>query len=80
VVCTQLNNGVNIVNVADETGLAVPVRDAPALANALNRLIGDPLLRERLGRQARQRAHSRYSLQAMGQKHFRLYEALLRAG
>jgi len=34
---------------ADETGVLVPPRDPPALAAALERLIGDPELRTRLG-------------------------------
>jgi glycosyltransferase involved in cell wall biosynthesis len=77
VVCTQLNNGVNIVNVAGETGLAVPVRDPVALGAAINRLLEDHLLRERLGQQAQQRAITQYSLQAMAQRHIRLYQDLL---
>jgi glycosyltransferase involved in cell wall biosynthesis len=77
VVCTQLNNGVNIVNVEGETGLAVPVRDAAALAAAINQLLGDRLLRERLGQQGRQRANADYSLQAMAASHIRLYQDLL---
>lgn len=77
VVCTQLNNGVNTVNVHGETGLAVPVGDAGALAMAMNQLIADQPLRERLGRQAMQRAITEYSLQAMGQRHLALYRHLL---
>jgi glycosyltransferase involved in cell wall biosynthesis len=77
VVCTQLNNGVNIVNVEGETGLAVPVRDPAALAAAINQLLGDRLLRERLGQQGRQRANAEYSLQAMAASHIGLYQDLL---
>jgi glycosyltransferase involved in cell wall biosynthesis len=77
VVCTQLNNGVNIVNIAGETGLAVPPRDVSALAGAINRLIQDAPFCGRLGAQARKRAHTHYSLRAMGEKHLELYNALL---
>jgi rhamnosyl/mannosyltransferase len=77
VVCTQLNNGVNIVNVEGETGLAVPVRDAAALAAAINQLLGDRLLRERLGQQGQQRANTEYSLQAMAASHIGLYQDLV---
>lgn len=38
-----------------EHGLLVPERDAPALAAAINRLLDDSVLAERLGAQARQR-------------------------
>ena len=36
-----------------ETGLVVAPGDAPALANAINRLLADPALRERLGEAGR---------------------------
>ena len=56
VVSTNLTTGVPYANLDGFTGLVVPVGDAPALGTALNRLLGDDELRERLGRQAR-RAH-----------------------
>lgn len=77
VVCTQLNNGVNVVNVDGETGLAVPVRDVKALGMAINQLIGDRPFRERLGQQARQRASNEYSLEVMAKDHLQLYQDLL---
>jgi glycosyltransferase involved in cell wall biosynthesis len=77
VVCTQLNNGVNVVNQADVTGLAVPVRDATALAEALNTLLNDDELRSQLGQQAKAHAISGYSLTAMTNKHAALYHMLL---
>jgi glycosyltransferase involved in cell wall biosynthesis len=43
-------------------GLVVPKRDPEALARALLRLIGDPLLRARLGRAGRRRARERYGM------------------
>ena len=43
-----------------ETGFLVPVRDPVALANAINRLISDPLLRNKMGVAGRQRALSLY--------------------
>lgn len=77
VVCSQLYNGVNVVNIDGQTGLAVPVGNAGDLAAAINRLISDAPLRERLGLQAQQRALTEYSLQAMAQRHLTLYQALL---
>ncbi len=76
VVCTQLNNGVNVVNQAGVTGLAVPVRDATALAEALNMLLQDDVLRSKLGRQAKAHAVSGYSLTAMSNSHLALYTSL----
>jgi glycosyltransferase involved in cell wall biosynthesis len=77
VVCTQLNNGVNVVNQAGVTGLAVPVRDATALAEALNTLLNDDALRSKLGQQAKAHAISGYSLTAMSNSHAALYHMLL---
>jgi glycosyltransferase involved in cell wall biosynthesis len=77
VVCTQLNNGVNVVNQAGVTGLAVPVRDAVALAEALNTLLHDDALRLKLGQQAKAHAISGYSLSAMSSSHLALYHRLL---
>ena len=76
VVCTQLNNGVNVVNVAGETGFAVPVRDALALGKCLARLLGDPVLRQRLGDQALEHTE-KYSVPSMTASHLRLYQDLL---
>jgi glycosyltransferase involved in cell wall biosynthesis len=47
-----------------ETGLLVPARDAPALRAAVERLLGDPELRERLGGAARARARERFGWDA----------------
>ena len=45
----------------DENGLLVPVRNAPALADALERLIRDGMLRRRLGARGRERAEREFS-------------------
>ena len=44
----------------EETGLLVPPRDAAALRAAVERLLADAELRERLGREARTRARERF--------------------
>lgn len=49
-----------------ENALLVPPNEASALANALERLIGDPALRERLGRAARDAALRNYGFEAVG--------------
>ncbi|MES2187000.1 MAG: glycosyltransferase [Pseudomonadota bacterium] len=80
VVNTQLHNGVNVVNVEGETGWTVPVRDAAALAGALNGLARNPALRQRMGEAGRARAFGEYSLASMAQRHVQLYEGLLAEG
>jgi glycosyltransferase involved in cell wall biosynthesis len=72
-----LGNGVNVVNVEGKTGLSVPVEDAHALAQAINRLLADEGLRVEMGRFGRERALQVYSLEAMTQSHVSLYQALL---
>lgn len=79
VICTQLNNGVNVLNVHGETGFAVPVRDSKALAERINQLINDPALRLQLGEQARNRALNVYSLPAMTASHIHLYQDLVQS-
>jgi glycosyltransferase involved in cell wall biosynthesis len=74
VVCTQLRNGVNVVNRDGETGLAVPPGNPKALALALGHLLSNDDLRQRLGEAGRERAHGIYSLDAMVSSHLRLYE------
>jgi glycosyltransferase involved in cell wall biosynthesis len=78
VVCTQLNNGVNVVNVDGDTGLAVPVGDPNALARALKRLMQDAALRDRMGQAGYKRARGVFSLDSMALSHVRLYQDLLR--
>jgi len=65
VVSTNLPTGVPFVNEDGVTGLVVPPGDAPALGGALRRLIDDPDLRAKLGAQARDRARTMFTLEAM---------------
>lgn len=65
VVCTEVGTGTSVVNQDGESGFVVPPRDPAALAAAVNRLVADPKLRERMGRAARHRALSRFSREAM---------------
>jgi len=57
-----------------ETGLVVPPGDVAALRTALERLLGDPELRRRLGGAARQRARERFSWQTATDALLEAYE------
>ena len=64
VVATDVG-GLRDLVVDGETGLVVPTRDPAALRPALERLLGDPELRRRLGAAGRQRAQERFSWAAV---------------
>lgn len=59
-----------------ETGLLVPPRDAPALRAAVERLLGDPELRDRLGRAARALARERFGWDGVIERTLEVYRAL----
>ncbi|MBI5879376.1 MAG: glycosyltransferase [Chloroflexi bacterium] len=67
--------GVRWLNRDGETGLSVPVRDAPALASALNRLLGDEGLRARMGSAARLRA-AEFTPARMAEETLAVYRAI----
>jgi glycosyltransferase involved in cell wall biosynthesis len=58
-------------------GLLVEPGDASALAAALNKLIGDPVLRYRLGKQARMDAVQKYSWEHYISRLERVYESVI---
>jgi len=65
VVSTALATGVPYVNRDGETGLVVEPGNPTALAEALNRLLADPALRERFSRAALERAREEFSAERM---------------
>ncbi len=74
-VVTDVGDSARLVH---DTGVAVPPRDAPALANALANLIeAGPDVRQRLGQAARQRIVEEFSLSAVSARYSALYAALL---
>ena len=60
-----------------ETGLLVPARDAPAMRAAIERLLADEDLRERLGRAARARARERFGWDAVIDRTVEVYRRAL---
>jgi glycosyltransferase involved in cell wall biosynthesis len=65
VVSTNLTTGVPYANLDGVTGLTVAVNDSRALGDAISRLLADRDLRLRLGRQARDRALSQFTIPVM---------------
>ena len=81
VVSTDLPTGVPFANPDGVTGLIVPPGDVPALAAALNRLLGDDELRARLGGQAQERALREFTVPRMVARTMAVYaEAIERHG
>jgi Glycosyltransferase len=60
-----------------ETGILVPPRDSAALADAIDTLINDPVLRLRMGNAGRERATGHFSLEREADTMQRVYDRLL---
>jgi rhamnosyl/mannosyltransferase len=76
VITTALPSAVREVNVPGVTGLEVPLRDVPALAQALETLSRDPVRRRSMGEAGRRRVAERFTQSAMAEKHVALYERI----
>lgn len=70
--------GIPEVVMNESSGLLVPFGDVDRLVNAVQRLVNDQKLRERLGANARAEARSKFSADAIIHKYERLYRKLLR--
>ncbi len=77
VVSTNLHTSVPFVNLDGVTGIIVPPRSSDKLAEAINKLLKDDKLRERLGAQAKERINSQFTRKIMSQKILELYKELL---
>lgn len=78
IVATDIKgSGVPWVNIDSRTGFNVPVHQPAALAAALNRLLGDDLMRRRMGVAAQQRYQAHFNAQQMTQQTLALYQRLL---
>ena len=63
-----------------ETGVLVPVRDAQALADALQALLEDPERRQAMGRAGRALAEREFAIEKVVDAHLEIYRRLLRSG
>lgn len=77
VVCTNLKSGVPFVNKDGETGFVVPPKSSNALAEAINKLLGDNELREKFGAAGRKRATENFTINKMADSYLDLYNKLL---
>lgn len=72
-VSTDLPTSVPYANLHDVTGLTVSVGSVSELTAALNLLVTDDALRQRLGRQAQERALSQFTIPRMVEGHLSAY-------
>lgn len=63
---------------AGESGLLIPIKDSVALADALEKLIGNPALRQQLGQAGRQLAEESFDIEKVIDAHIQIYRELLR--
>lgn len=68
VINTSLPTGVPYVSIHGETGLTVPPGDANALADAIQTLADDPDMRRNFGKNARERALTKYNTEKIMQQ------------
>jgi glycosyltransferase involved in cell wall biosynthesis len=71
------HSGVAWVSPHEETGLTIPVDDPVALADAANRLLTEPGLRDRLGEAARDRAIREFDHRVMAERSLAIYRRVL---
>jgi rhamnosyl/mannosyltransferase len=79
VVNTRLDSGVPFVSLHEETGLTVPPADSGALAAAINRLLEQRDLRQKLSDAARRRASAEFSVETMVSRTLSLYDRVMAA-
>jgi len=70
-------SGTNEAVVQDETGLLVPPKDATSLANAIMKLVNDPQLRTRFGKNGRQRVQKVFDIKEHVDRVESVYQELL---
>lgn len=73
----EMGSGTTFINLADQTGLVVPPRDAPALAQAMQQLWDDPAQAQAKGAAAQQRFENVFTASAMANAYAELYRSLL---
>lgn len=77
VVSTNLPTGVPYANLDNVTGLIVPPSDSEALAAAINKLLQDDALRQKLGSQAKKRVENQFNFEVMAEAIEGVYQEAL---
>ncbi len=77
IINTNLDSGVPFVSVNNKTGLTVAPRDDKAISDAINLLLNDSKLRQKLGDSARIRAETEFSPRLMAQRTCHLYKKFM---
>jgi rhamnosyl/mannosyltransferase len=78
VVNTRIDSGVPWVCQDGVSGLTVEPANPAALAEGVNRLLADESLRQKLSRQAQERAHREFSIATMGERILEVYRDVTR--
>ncbi|MNN17279.1 Glycosyl transferases group 1 [compost metagenome] len=65
------------MNKDGETGYLIPPETPEALAEAVNRLLGDSALRKKMGMAARERFLAKFTDKTLGQAYLHLYSKVL---
>lgn len=76
-ISTELGTGTSFVNQHEQTGLVVPPDDAPAMAAAINRILTNEPLRQRMAAASLARAQSEFNVGTMAARMLDLYENVL---
>lgn len=80
VINTRLRSGVPFVSLDGVTGTTIAPADAPELADAINRLLDDPVLREKYGAAAARRVREEFSIETMVSRTLDLYREVIANG
>ncbi len=76
VISTEVGTGTSWVNVDDETGLVIPPHNPAAVAQAINTLVNDKPLRQKMSRAAQARAYAEFTVEQMIDRVYAEYEEL----
>jgi glycosyltransferase involved in cell wall biosynthesis len=77
VISTEVGTATSVVNRDGETGLVVPPGDSTALADALERVLGDPGVAVAMGRAGRDHVTARHDLRAMAAAVLAIYRQVV---